>query len=227
MNNGERELEVKFYLANPPVVLKQKLENLGAQLIQPREYEVNYRFDTPEGTLKTAHRVLRLRQPVPAVMRSRAGMVIGENAAVLTYKGPADLGEGIADRQEIEVIVQELDQARGILEALGYRVSVMYEKYRTVYLLDGIEVTLDELPFGYFTEIEGGSALEIAGLAAKLGLHWEARIVDSYNTLFDRFCARRRLELAHLSFEEFSGLRVTSADLDLLPGDEPGEGGKP
>lgn len=216
MKTGERELEVKFYLEHPGQT-RDRLEELGASLVQPREHEVNLRFDTPDGALKAARRVLRLRQPVPATLRGSADP--GPSAAVLTFKGPADLGEGIANRQEIETIVHDLEQARHILEALGYQVAVMYEKYRTVYLLEGMEVTLDDLPYGNFAEIEGASAADIRALAERLGLSWECRIVDSYLAIFDRFCARRGLSLRHLSFEEFTGLSVTAADLDLSAAD--------
>ena len=51
--------------------------------------------------------------------------------------------------------VSSFDNAKALLEALGYRVSVMYEKYRTTYDWGGCEVTLDEMPYGDFAEIEG------------------------------------------------------------------------
>ena len=61
MARSNKELEAKFYLVN----LKQLEETLvesGANLIQPRTYERNLRFDTPEGVLNQSAQVLRLRQ---------------------------------------------------------------------------------------------------------------------------------------------------------------------
>jgi len=60
----------------------------------------------------------------------------------------------------------------------------MYEKYRTSYKLDGVLVTLDEMPFGNFSELEGPDAESIRRVAEKLGVNWEARIADSYTALF-------------------------------------------
>ena len=35
-------------------------------------------------------------------------------------------------------------------KSLGYVISMIYEKYRTTYELDGVLVTLDEMPCGDF-----------------------------------------------------------------------------
>jgi adenylate cyclase class IV len=42
-----------------------------------------------------------------------------------------------------------------ILEALGYRPALIYEKRRETWHLAGAVVVIDELPFGLFAEIEG------------------------------------------------------------------------
>lgn len=42
-----------------------------------------------------------------------------------------------------------------LLQELGYVVSEVYEKYRTTYKLNVLQITLDEMPYGMFVEIEG------------------------------------------------------------------------
>jgi adenylate cyclase class 2 len=42
-----------------------------------------------------------------------------------------------------------------IIEKLGYELAVVYEKHRKAWHLGKVEVVLDELPFGYYMEIEG------------------------------------------------------------------------
>src|SRR3990172_1232689 len=133
------ELEIKLYLNDLPA-FRQRLEALGAKLVQLRVHEVNLRFDTPEGSLTRSLQVLRLRQ---------------DTAARLTYKGPGEDTGGVRARRELEFTVSDFEAARALLEALGYQVSLMYEKYRTTYDLDGVYVTLDEMPYGDFAEIEG------------------------------------------------------------------------
>ena len=55
-------MEVKFYVRALPERLKQRLQDLDARLEQPRTYEINLRFDTPNGDLMRQRQVLRLRQ---------------------------------------------------------------------------------------------------------------------------------------------------------------------
>lgn len=199
MSKTEQEIEVKFPLRDLPS-LAGRLEALGARLIAPRVHEMNLRFDTPDRVLTAARRVLRLRQ---------------DNHAYITYKGPAAPGGEVSDRQEIEVQVSDFTAAQHLLEALGYEVSVMYEKYRTTYALSDLIVTLDEMPFGSFAEIEGPDAASIRAAASALRLDWEARSTASYLGLFNTLCAERGLSARHLTFAEFEGIQVKPEDMGL------------
>jgi adenylate cyclase class 2 len=199
MSKSDQELEVKFYLSDLPA-LRARLEAAGAQLFKPRVHEINLRFDTPSGDLTHGYRVLRLRQ---------------DSEARLTYKGPGELVDGVRSRQELEFTVSDFETARHFLEALGYEVSVMYEKYRATYTLDGVLVTLDEMPYGNFAEIEGPDGASIRKTAGVLGLDWERRILDSYIMLFDRLRERFGLAFRDLSFANFEKLTVTGEMLGL------------
>lgn len=198
--NGQ-ELEVKFYVASLDAI-EERLRRLGAQVHQPRTHEVNLRFDTPEGRLGDNFQVLRLRQ---------------DTAAVMTYKGPGEVQGGVRARREIEFQVSDLEAARQFLEALGYQVVLMYEKFRAVYALEGALVTLDEMPYGEFVEIEGPDPALIASLAAKLGLDWEKRVLDSYVGIFDHLRFTLGLTFRDLSFENFAGVPITSQALGVSP----------
>ncbi len=199
MAKSEQEIEVKFFIRDL-AALARKLEDQGAVLSAPRVYEINLRFDTQDGALTSAHRVLRLRQDAGVVM---------------TYKGPAAPGDEVSSRQEIEFGVSDFGAARRLLEALGYVVSVMYEKYRTTYLLGDLTVVLDEMPFGDFMEIEGPDAESIRGAAEQLGLNWEARSTASYLGLFSLLSAKMGIAARNLSFTEFEGLQVGGEDMGL------------
>lgn len=197
------ELEVKLYLNDLPT-LRQRLEALGAQLSQPRVHEINLRFDTPDGSLTRSLQVLRLRQDTDARM---------------TYKGPGDTTGGVHARRELEFTVSDFETARALLEAIGYQVSLMYEKYRTTYELDGVHVTLDEMPYGDFAEIEGLDPESIRAVARKLGVDWEARVLDSYTALFASLCQTLGLQFQDLSFENFAGMTVSPQALGVRPAD--------
>ncbi len=199
MSSSNQEIEVKFYVRSLPA-LAARLQQLGAAVTQTRVWERNLRFDTPDGNLRRASRVLRLRQ---------------DTAARMTYKGPGRIIDGVQHRAEIELTVESLDQARALLEALGYQVSMAYEKYRTTYSIGGTLVTLDELPYGSFVEIEGPTSEAIAQVAGSLKLNWEARINESYAALFDRTRATLNLPFRDLLFDNFRSVAVQPEDLGV------------
>lgn len=193
------EVEIKFHLDDPYAFL-EKVNQLGAELMQPRVFERNLRFDTPDGRMRAAREVLRLRQ---------------DSRARLTFKGPALQDQDVAVRSEIEFTVSDFDEALRFLKALGYEVVVIYEKYRTTFMLDGAEITLDEMPFGVFCEIEGRDASAVEEIARKLDLPWNQRIQASYLQLFDFVKNRRGLKMQDLTFENFTGFQ--SVPDDFLP----------
>jgi len=203
MTGNKIEQEVKFYLGKP-AQLEERLNVLGADLIQPRTYERNLRLDTPDRRLSRAFQVLRLR--LDAKVR-------------LTFKGASDPQQDVSARQEIEVAVSDLKAAREILEALGFEVITVYEKYRAAYQLLNCEVSLDEMPFGHFCEIEGPDADSIHACALALGLDWESRSKLSYLALFASLKERLGLAMPALTFEAFEGIEVTPNILGLNPSD--------
>jgi adenylate cyclase class 2 len=181
-----QEQEVKFFLADRPA-LEGRLQKMGAQLVHPRTYEINLRFDTPDGSLTRARQVLRLRQ---------------DEIVRLTFKGPMQAGQKVSVREEIEFAVSSFDNAKVFLEALGYQVSIRYDKYRTTYRLAEVEVTLDELPYADFAELEGPDSAAIQAAAGALGLDWEARSLDSYLGLFGGLRQKLGLSALNLTFDE-------------------------
>jgi adenylate cyclase class 2 len=178
------EREVKFWVRDLPRV-RQRLATLGAHVVQPRVHEYNLRFDTPDGALTRARRVLRLRR---------------DRTVTLTYKGPGDPQARVATREEIEITVDDFDAARRLLEALGYRVVLIYEKYRTIYAWRASHIMLDETPLGDFVEVEGPSEAQIRAVATELGLRWDQRLTDSYAALFARLREHLTPPPAHLKF---------------------------
>ncbi len=199
-----QELEVKFFVRDL-VIIEQRLINLGAVLVQPRTFEINLRFDTPELELARNYRVLRLRQ---------------DTAARMTFKGPAHGVEGVRVRQEIEFVVGDFAAGRAFLEALGYQVSMAYEKYRAVYDIGAVHITLDELPYGHFVEIEGPDPERILAVNQALQLDWEARAPESYVAIFERLKQMMGFTFRDLSFENFTGLQISPGQINLRFADE-------
>jgi adenylate cyclase, class 2 len=200
MASGEQELEVKFYV-NGLLPFENQLKQFGAALLQPRTHEINLRFDTPDQSLTRSSQVLRLRQDLEAR---------------LTYKGPGEVLGGVRLRREIEFSVSDYKAAQSFLEALGYQVSFMYEKFRAMYQLDNVLVTLDEMPYGFFLELEGPDPDSILAISRKLALKWDARILDSYTVLFDTVREKCGLKFRDLSFANFEGMQISPEMLNVV-----------
>ncbi len=203
MTKANREIEAKFYVRDLKTV-ETRLLSLNARLVAKRIYETNLRFDTLTGDLKRDGRVLRLRR---------------DGGIRLTYKEDGKLTAGAHDRREIEFAVSDFDSAKQFIEALGYEVVFIYEKFRTTYKLDDAHIMLDELPYGNFVEIEGELDL-LKPIAEKLGLNWDAAIPMGYFALFDQFCRTRWLNFRDLSFENFKGIKIDAKDLEVLAADK-------
>jgi adenylate cyclase class 2 len=206
MAASENEIEVKF-LINDLSSMEIRIQALGGKLVQPRVLEINLRFDTPEGDLSRDQRVLRLRR---------------DNLTRLTFKGAAQMNRTVSVRQEIEVEVSSFEDTQRLLEALGYKIFMVYEKYRTTYSLGGVLVTLDELPYGHFSEIEGPDAKHLQETAESLWLDWSLRSRESYSSLFEKVKNNCGWSMQNLSFEEFKAKSVSAENLGLSYADHSG-----
>jgi adenylate cyclase class 2 len=191
---SDKELEVKFHVSNL-AEMEKRLVALNAMLVHPRTHEYNLRFDTPDGELAQAESMLRLRR---------------DSASHMTFKGPSTTLGGVLARQEIEFDVSNFAIAQKMIEALGFRSKFIYEKYRTTYGLDGMKVTLDELPYGTFVEIEGKQAPAIHEAADKLSLDWTQRLPETYISIF-----RRIKELFHLPFNDVTFVNFKNVQFEL------------
>jgi len=189
------EIEVKFYLRHLEDIRKRIIA-LGGHLEKDRHLEHNLRFDTPDLVLTGKKQVLRLRQ---------------DSRVTLTFKRPL---EQIETREEFEIEIDDIAACRKILDALGYIVTSVYEKYRETFQIDPVQVMLDELPFGCFIEIEGPSIESIHQVADLLGLPWERRVQATYLELLDRIRGPLDLEFEAITFDNFKG--HTPVDPELL-----------
>lgn len=133
------EIEKKYRLDKKLLVdLTAKLIMLGAEF-KNEVFEENYLHWG--GLLDERAAVLRLRK-------------VGETT-LLTYKERINLDSDIKHRIEFETHVSDVEATENIIQRLGFELSVVYEKHRKTFHYLDVEVVLDELPFGYYMEIEG------------------------------------------------------------------------
>lgn len=159
------EIEKKYRLTPAQRgALSDRLRQVGA-VFRGTEFEENTLY--AGGNLDPHRQVLRLR---------RTG-----DAAILAYKERIESQSAIKHQREDETRVEDAAALDAILEALGFRPALVYEKRRATWHVRQAVVVLDELPFGFFVEIEGEerdikeveSLLELADAEAEMATYPE------------------------------------------------------
>jgi adenylate cyclase class 2 len=135
------EIEKKYRLSGEQNErISKKLETVGAEFDR-EDFEENVLFGG--GLLNFKACALRLRKT--------------EGKAILTYKERLPSESAIKRQIEHETEISDPEVMREILENLGYKPALVYEKRRKTWRLLETEIVLDELPFGLFMEIEGAA----------------------------------------------------------------------
>lgn len=185
-DNGNLEIEVKFFLENLQTV-RQKLLDC-ATLIEPRLFETNLRYEDESRSLIRAGKLLRLRK---------------DRGCRLTFKSRTHHHQQqFKIHHELEVDVSDCDTMNAILQQIGFQVVQVYEKQRETFSLHDALVCLDSMPYGDFLEIEGPGN-SILKVADQLGLIWEERILDNYLSIFDLLRKKAGLPFKDVTFENF------------------------
>ena len=165
---------------------------LGWTVVKPRHFEDNFVFELPEAALERRGSILRMR--------------VVDGTATLTYKGlvPESASSALKVREELETGVERSEVLAEIFERLGLRRVFRYQKYRTVYRLEGgggeALAMHDETPFGEFLEIEG-EADRVTALAHTLGFDASSFVRESYIGLQAAICRACGVPLEDLVFE--------------------------
>jgi adenylate cyclase, class 2 len=174
------ELELKYIGADLGEV-RRRLQEAGARLEGPRSLETNAVFDDDQESLRRSERLLRLR-----------------NGDELTVKIPIE-DDKFKARREITIHIGD-GPIEEVLEGLGFRPTWRYEKWREGWDLDGMFVSLDEMPFvGPVVEIEGDRE-RIDRTADRLGLGDVPTSTGNYRSLYDDYVRERRLQPGDMTF---------------------------
>ena len=175
------EIEKKYRLDEKTrAEVTARLSELKAEFMGDA-FEENYLFRG--GDLKKRAAVLRLRK-------------IGDRT-ILTYKERIGHDSGIKQRIEHETEIADAAAMECIIESLGYTLNAVYEKRRQTWIFLDVVITLDELPFGLYMEIEGEvDAIEEAErmleiLDLKVEPRGYPRLAIKYGTLANGVCEAR------------------------------------
>jgi len=118
----------------------------------------------------------------------RLRVLDGGPRGFLTAKGPATFDGRVKIREETEFGVSDAHAALDLLLQLGFKVAWAYPKRRTMWMLDGVAITLDVLEFGWFVEFEGPVAV-LPEMARSFGLDPDRAVRESYSVLAGKHLA--------------------------------------
>jgi adenylate cyclase, class 2 len=185
MTGIHREVEIKLALRDAKTG-RALLRAAGYRASVRRVLEQNAVYDFPDGRLRAAGSLLRLRT---------AGKL-----ATLTFKGPPAGGRH-KSREEIESTVSDAAPLAAIFAGIGLQLVFRYEKYRTEYRAGSKGIAmLDETPIGVYLELEGSPSW-IDDAACELGFSEADYITASYAKLFFEWKARSNSPAEHMIFE--------------------------
>lgn len=118
--------------------IEELLREFGADFVG-EEFEENVIYGG--GILEERRAILRIR---------RTG-----RKSYLTFKQRIPTNLDVKHQTEHETEIGDADEMAEIVRELGLVPRVVYEKRRRTWKFKSVEVVLDELPFGFFMEIEG------------------------------------------------------------------------
>jgi adenylate cyclase class 2 len=182
---SDREVEIKFLIVDIDA-LTSRLQEGGFRQVTPRTHELNTLYDQPGAKLRRRGALLRLRQ-------------YGQQWT-LTYKDRSNSTGRHKSRREIETRLENGEAAGRIIEALGFKSSFSYEKFRSEWTDGKGHVVIDETPIGNYGEIEGPPEW-IDSTAERLHISHDQYITASYAELFLAWKRKNRSKAEHMLFE--------------------------
>jgi len=163
------EIEYEAVFTNiEPDSFRAVLTSAGAELARAEYMQTRSAFNLPE-----------------SVLTQKGWARVRDEGDKITMSVKSIEGEGIESQKESCVTVDSFKQAESLLTQLGCDKKAYQETKRELWMLDGVEVTIDTWPFlEPFVEVEGSSEAVVKAVAEKLGFDWAAAKFCAVDTLY-------------------------------------------
>ena len=180
------EYEVRFYYPSSEVNnLLDKLSELKELEKKPRTYEKTVQYNHSDS------RYDFYSKEIDGRFRLRLSKNIEESKCKLSWKRRLpNTTESLVNKEkekEVRISYDDVDNFIFIIEnVMHFKVVDSYERYRTIFTNEDVEISIDEYPFGIALEIENKSSTKnpeevVMNYASKLKLN----IKDSYRLSWD------------------------------------------
>ena len=180
------EYEVRFYYPSSEINnLLDKLSKLEELDRKPRTYEKTVQYNHSDS------RYDFYSKEIDGRFRLRLSKSIEESKCKLSWKRRLpNTTEDLVNKEEekeVRISYDDVDNFIFIIEnVMHFKVVDSYEKYRTIFTNEDVEISIDEYPFGIALEIENKSSTKnpeeaVMNYVSKLKLN----IKDSYRLSWD------------------------------------------
>ena len=93
----------------------------------------------------------------------------------------------IEGQKEIEIVIDNYDNAVNLLKTIGAKEKSIQETKREIWEIDNVEIMIDWWPFlNPIIEIEGKNELDVKRVSEKLGFNWKEAIFDSIDHVYSK-----------------------------------------
>ena len=154
------EYEVRFYYANEELnnIIK-KLKEIPNLKEQPRTYEKTVQYNHCD------ERFNFYSEEIDGRFRLRISKNTNETKCKLSWKrrlkNTIETEVNKEEEKEVRINSNDIDNFTFIVEnVMHFTIVESYERYRTVFENDEVEISIDEYPFGVCLEIENKSTIK-------------------------------------------------------------------
>lgn len=201
------EYEVRYYFNKEKLdEIIKKLENINDIEKQERNYEKTMQFDHPSSEMSFYTKEIDGRFRIRVTKNSET------SKCIISWKRrlPSTHSNSVNGEEEVEVSIKydEIDNLMFLIKnVLKMKDIESYERYRTRFLNDEIEISVDEYPFGIALEIENKSKSadpeEIVKKWVKnLGLDLNDAYRLSWDDKYRELCQKQNIkQYSHVTFD--------------------------
>lgn len=201
------EYEVRFYFNTKKLeTIVNKLKNIDDLLMQGRFYEKTTQFDHPSDNDSFYSKEIDGRFRVRITKNDNLSM------CKLSWKRriPATIESEVNKEEEVELSIkyEEYDNLMFIINnVLKMKNVESYERYRTIFVNDDVEIAVDEYPFGIALEIENKSVskspeIVVKEWTKKIGLDINKAYRLSWDDKYSELCKKQNVkQYNHVAFD--------------------------
>lgn len=148
--------------------IRNKLSQVGAEMIRKEFMQKRAVFRLPEG-----HHI------------NGGWLRVRDEGDKITMSLKVVDGDEIHNQKEVMLMVDSFEEAKKFLSGIGCQEKAYQESLRELWMLDGVEITIDEWPFlEPFVEIEGSSKESVEDVSEKIGFDYNEAKFCSVDTLY-------------------------------------------